>query len=676
VTAERWQRVKDVFQSAAEQRPEDRDAFLDAATSGDGELRREVDKMLRCATGTGPLDRPAWDGLPFDRELAAGSHLGPYEILRQAGAGGMGRVYQARDTRLGRTVAIKVLGAEFSYRFQTEARAISTLNHPHVCGLYDIGEQAGAAYLVMEYVEGESLAARLERGPLPLQEVLRYGEEIADALAAAHAQAIVHRDLKPANIMITRSGVKVLDFGVAQMPGGEDPSTGAVVGTLAYMSPSQWNGNPADARSDIFALGLVLYEMATGERPSRSSPAPLTNVPAGLAGLVARCLRNDAASRVQSMEEVRLALEQLRREPPAPPRRWRNPAWAAAMALVAISGGALTWNVTRPRPLPSPPLVLLKASAPAPTKSAAPPSVAATPAPALPRPAIQPVSYSPPSFPSVLRSYPGLERDPAFSPDGRSIAYSWHPGSGANYSICVRSLSPDAPPRSLTNGGTEDWGPAWSPDGRTIAFRRRGNQPGIYQVPVAGSPATLLASIAPQHQETLPQMSWSPDGRWIAAPDRDATRGTQIYLFPVRNGDKRQLTFNSTGTDHAPAFSPDGKLLAYASCQSGVSACDVYVLSLRPGGPAETHRITHQDVYIRGIAWLPDGASLVYAAGERQSSKTFLWRVSLRPPGPPQRLDLAGSSVRHPAISPAGGLLAYTNLASNRWDLMLIRNFR
>ncbi len=217
MTAERWQRVKEVFQSAAERRPEDRDAFLAAETSGDRELRLQVEKMLRHASGTGLLDRPAWDGLRFDSQLAAGMCLGPYEILEEAGAGGMGRVYKARDTRLGRMVAIKVLNAEFSDRFQAEARAISALNHPHVCGLHDIGEQDGMAYLVMEYVEGESLAARLARGPMPVEEVVRYGEEIADALAAAHAQGIVHRDLKPDNIMITKSGAKVLDFGVARM---------------------------------------------------------------------------------------------------------------------------------------------------------------------------------------------------------------------------------------------------------------------------------------------------------------------------------------------------------------------------------------------------------------------------------------------------------------------------
>jgi serine/threonine protein kinase/Tol biopolymer transport system component len=686
VTAERWQRVKQVFQSARERQPQDRDGFLAVETSGDGELRREVEKMLRYVSGTGLLDRPAWDGLQFDSQLPVGARLGPYEILEEAGAGGMGRVYKARDTRLGRTVAIKVLNAEFSHRFQTEARAISALNHPHVCGLYDIGEQDGTAYLVMEYVEGESLAARLGRGPLGVEEVLRYGAEIADALAAAHAQGMVHRDLKPANIMIAKSGAKVLDFGVAQMAGGGNDSGGAVAGTLAYMSPSQLNGNPADARSDIFALGIVLSEMATGTHAASHSPASLQSVPAGLSDLIERCLREDAGQRVQSMEEVRRALERMRSEPPPAGTRRRKPVWAAVLVAMAVAGTGVTWKATRPaapavaRSSPAERRLSWEGKVPGsggnggPSTASAPASVAA-PIPQVARPSVAvPASHAGPLFPAVLASYPGLERDPSFSPDGRTIAFSWHAGQGG-YGIYVRPVSPDAQPRSLTDGSVEDWGPAWSPDGRSIAFRRGGREPGIYRVPTAGGPARLLAPIAQQGHETLPQMSWSRDGKWIAAPDRDPGGGTQIHLFPAGPGEKRRITSNSTGTDHAPAFSPDGKLLAYVSCVAGVSPCDVYVLEMGPDSlPKRQRRITHEGIYIRGIAWLPDSRSLVYAGGDRSSGSTYLWRVALNPPGSPQRLDLAGARVRHPAIPLAGGLLAYTN--SGNWNLMAIENFR
>lgn len=673
MTPERWQRIKEVFQSAVELPPDERDGYLAAETCGDSELRREVDKMLRHATGSGLLDGPAWEGLLLAGEFEAGMLLGPYEILQQVGFGGMGRVYKARDTRLGRTVAIKVLNAEFSHRLRTEGRAISALNHPHVCALYDIGDQEGAAYLVMEYIEGESLAACLARGALPVDEVLRYGAEIAGALAAAHAEGIVHCDLKPANIMITRSGAKVLDFGVARMAQSEE-TAGAVAGTAAYMSPSQLNGNPADARSDIFALGLVLYEMAAGTRPSRQSLKRLENVPAGLARLVERCLQPDAASRVQHMEEVRLTLEQLRAATSRTP--WARPIRTAVLLSTVAAAALLTWNLTRrdQRPSPVAPPAQSKSSGAGramasvqPASMASPPVVSAAHA-VLPRPVA-------PHILSTLASYPGIERDPAFSPDGVNVAFSWHTGARSGYGIYVRPVKETGRPTKLTDAGAEDWGPAWSPDGRTIAFRRKAGSSGIYLVPASGGPAELLSPIAQQRQETLPQMSWSHDGKWIAAPDRDGSGATQIYLFRVGSGEKLAMTANTTGTDHAPAFSPDGKSLAYASCSVGVYPCEVYVIDLDKDYVSRARRrITDQGAYIRGIAWLPDGRSLVYSAGRTFSENTSLWRVSLKPPGIPEPIDMAGSRARHPAIARTGGLLAYTRL--NGWNLMMIENFR
>src|SRR6187200_2284728 len=218
--------------------------------------------------------------------LQAGTRLGPYEVLALIGAGGMGEVYRGRDTRLDRKVAVKVLApglasdAEFRARFAHEAKAISALNHPHICGLFDIGRDHDTEYLVLELLEGETLAARIERGPLPLAQVLRFGIEIADALQAAHQRGIVHRDLKPANIMLTAAGTKLLDFGLAKhtvgaagqalsmlaTAPGTGTAQGTIIGTLQYMAPEQVQGAPADARTDIFALGTILYEMATGRR--------------------------------------------------------------------------------------------------------------------------------------------------------------------------------------------------------------------------------------------------------------------------------------------------------------------------------------------------------------------------------------------------------------------------
>ncbi|MBI3668064.1 MAG: serine/threonine protein kinase, partial [Acidobacteria bacterium] len=272
--------------------------------------------------------------------LTAGTRLGPYEILAPIGAGGMGEVYRAKDTRLDRTVAIKVLPAhladnpELRQRFEREARAVSSLNHPHICTLYDIGRQDGIDFLVMEYLEGETLASRLSKGPMPAADGLRYAIEMADALALAHRQGVFHRDLKPGNIMLTKSGAKLLDFGLAKLAvGGAGPvaaetltaltprsgdltQKGTILVTIQYMAPEQLEGKEADARTDIFAFGAVLYEMVTGQKAfaaksqasliaaiMHTDPAPVSAVspvaPAALDRVVRACLAKDPEDRYQ-----------------------------------------------------------------------------------------------------------------------------------------------------------------------------------------------------------------------------------------------------------------------------------------------------------------------------------------------------------------------------------------
>jgi len=282
-------------------------------------------------------------------------------------------------------------------------------------------------------------------------------------------------------------------------------------------------------------------------------------------------------------------------------------------------------------------------------------------------------SPEPPSV-GVLASYPGMERDPSFSPDGTKVAFAWEPRDGRGFAICWRGVQGDDLPTVVTSGAYEDWGPAWSPDGRSIAFRRRRGGDGIYRVKASGGPETFLAPIGKVDQETLPQMSWSRDGRWIAAPDRDAFGVTHINLIAADSGEKRELTSNPFGMDHAPAFSPDGKSLAYASCRTGASNCDVYIIDLGVGLQARQRRqITESGLYLRGIAWTPDRHDIIYSAGRNRSADTSLYRVSADIAGKPVRIDLAGSDARHPAVS-ATSLLAYTKL--NGWNLMMIRNFR
>jgi eukaryotic-like serine/threonine-protein kinase len=269
--------------------------------------------------------------------LSPGTRLGPYEILSPLGAGGMGEVYKARDTRLDRTVAIKILPEAlaadplFRDRFDREARAISQLDHPHICALYDVGEQDGTAFLVMQYLEGETLAGRLAKGALPLDQALLYAIQVADALDKAHRAGIVHRDLKPANVMLTKAGAKLLDFGVAKLMAVDGDVTrtmeGAVLGTAAYMSPEQAEGKPLDARSDVFSFGAVLYEMLSGRRAFggqstikvlsavlRDDPG-LLQAPQAVERLVSRCLSKPPGQRFQTMADVKAALEQVLTKP-------------------------------------------------------------------------------------------------------------------------------------------------------------------------------------------------------------------------------------------------------------------------------------------------------------------------------------------------------------------------
>ena len=410
--------------------------------------------------------------------LIPGTKLGPYEILAAAGAGGMGEVYRSRDTRLDRTVAIKVVSAaltgspELRERFDREARAISALNHPHICALYDVGHEAGVDFLVMEFVDGETLEARLAKGPLPMADVLRHGIEIASALDAAHRQGIVHRDLKPGNVMLTKAGAKLLDFGLAkQAPASPAagltmlPTTpsnltaaGTILGTFQYMAPEQLEGVDADARADIFAFGAVMYEMASGRKafagksqatliaaivsadpPALSSLQPLAT--AGLDRVIARCLIKDPEDRWQSMRDV---LGELRwiaagRDSTVPPvvlARRRPIALRATIALLAlataVSGSIALRSFSKVVGVA--PLMRFQTSMPVTT---------------------------------------GLGAWMAVSPDGRTIAFVAR-GSTGGQSIFTRSLDAFSS-RELTQvRDFQGSALAWSPDSRRIAFTQMG----------------------------------------------------------------------------------------------------------------------------------------------------------------------------------------------------------
>jgi serine/threonine protein kinase len=392
MTPERWRQVTGIFHAALERKADDRDAFVAAQCGDDAGLRRDVEEMLAAHQRPGPFSGSASLGRAA---LAPGTRLGPYEVISLLGAGGMGQVYRARDTRLSRTVAIKVLAPElaqapqFHKRFEREARVIAGLEHPHICALFDIGEDHGTRFIVMQYLEGETLADRLTRGPLPVDQAIRHAVDMASALDAAHRAGVVHRDLKPANVMVTRSGVKLLDFGLARFdgaeagPAGGEASTttaaltqdGTVLGTLPYMAPEQVEGRNADSRSDIFALGAVLYEMTTGHRPfSGASQASLiaaimsaqppaisascADVPPTLDRIVAKCLAKEPDARWQDAGDLAAALdwvlepEQSPSAPAARPRL-RTRAWALGVVLAATVAAAAAWMLKPLPPVPS-----------------------------------------------------------------------------------------------------------------------------------------------------------------------------------------------------------------------------------------------------------------------------------------------------------------------------------
>jgi serine/threonine-protein kinase len=543
MTPERWQQVERVCQAALDLPPGERPAFLDRECAGDAELRREVESLLgQQADAESLLETPAWEeaaealvdveGVRPPR-FERGHRLGPFEISELIGVGGMGEVYRARDTRLGRTVALKLLPPEAAAdpdrraRLEREARAASALNHPHICALYDIGSDAGIDYLVMEHLEGETLAQRMARrtadpesgtpSGLRFDEVIEYGAQIADALAAAHSHLIVHRDLKPGNVMLTRSGVKLLDFGLAKMKpplagmgvaaaAGGAPATaaGVVLGTVNYMAPEQLQGREADARADLFAFGALLYEMLTGRRAFEgSTPAsvivailerdpPLASEwqplsPPALDRLVRGCLAKDPDQRWDS---ARLAALELRRiaadagQPAAastgglPARRLpsigRRKRWwvvvPTAVAALALFFAASVWWPARPNT-------------------------------SLRR--MQRLDLDLGKGFQVTR----IGSEALLSPDGSRIAFRGR-AEGGDRDVFVRRLDQsDATP--LHVGDAADL--FFSPDGQWLGFVQ-GNK--LRKVNVAGGPFVELSD-APVGDDR--GMSWGDDGSIVAA---------------------------------------------------------------------------------------------------------------------------------------------------------------
>jgi eukaryotic-like serine/threonine-protein kinase len=498
--------------------------------------------------------------------LPAGFRLGPYEIQALIGAGGMGEVYRARDTRLERTVAIKVLPANLSsqverrQRFEREAKAISQLSHPNICALYDVGGEGGTEFLVMEYLEGETLTERLAKGALPLESTLRYGVEIADALDKAHRHAIVHRDLKPGNVMLTKSGVKLLDFGLAKAMESAKPSAsftglpteqaltqeGTILGTFQYMAPEQLEGKEADGRTDIFALGCVLYEMATGRKAFTGSsqaslmsaimkeePVPVSQIqpmaPPALDRVVKICLAKDPDERWQSAHDVGSELKWIAQVGsqagvPAPivqRRKHRERfAWAGfGIATVVAAGLAAAHLRQAPRDLPA-----IRSNIPMPEGTA----------------------------PGQL----------AVSPDGTQLAFTASKsGKPVLYLRRFDGSTSQAVP------GTDDAGfPFWSPDGRSVGFFAGGK---LKRLDLAGGAILTICDAASGMGGT-----WNRDGDIVFAPAPTSA----LYRVSASGGQPAPVTTLDSArheTAHRfPQFLPDGRRFLYAAANLAAVAND------------------------------------------------------------------------------------------------------
>ena len=480
--------------------------------------------------------------------VAAGSRLGPYEVVSRIGAGGMGEVFRARDTRLDRTVAIKILPAEFAsnaqlkIRFEREAKAISQISHPHICALYDVGHADGVEYLILEFLEGETLAERIARGPLPIADVLRFGCQIAAALACAHRAGIVHRDLKPGNVMITKGGAKLLDFGLARSASTfaaptdatqQKPLTqeGTVLGTFLYMSPEQLAAEEVDARSDIFALGAVLYEMLTGVRafegksrtsiiaavlagPPRSASSLRPMTPPALEHVIAKCLARERDERWESAADVASQLEWIggsttgEGSAVAVVKRSRRTmvlttlAIAAIVAIAAILGGVSAMRRLR--------------LAEEPVRSE--------------------LVTDDPLAPSLFGAI-------ALSPDGTQLLMLV--GPSGKPSIAVRNLATGETKKLPGTDGASF--PFWSPDAQRIAFFAGGKLKTIG----AGGGSVQAICDAKQGRGG----SWSPSGVIVFVPDI----ASSIFSVSESGGAPVPVTHPAAGEAHRqPAFLPDG----------------------------------------------------------------------------------------------------------------------
>ncbi len=634
MTPERYQRIGELFDQALELAPEARATFLEQACGADTELRAEVEKLLANHLDSEEfLERPAMEiaAALYAKNQAAtvvGKQFSHYEILSMLGVGGMGQVFLARDTRLGRKVAIKLLPAEFTRdgervrRFEQEAQAASALNHPNILTIFDIGQPTNESdsqhFIATEYVEGQTLRQLLEDGPRPLEQIIDIAIQLADALSAAHTVGIVHRDIKPENVMLRSDGyVKVLDFGLAKLTEQSQPSPitepGRVMGTISYMSPEQALGQPVDGRTDIFSLGVVLYELLTGAQPFKANseaatynailnlnPAHLADaqpgLPKELQRIIAHMLEKDPQQRYQTAAELKSALKALKHD-------------SGSGATSAVSGmtlqplrqfgrdrrGAIVLTVAS--------LIILFVLVWALRRSGAKIEGA---------PAMKPANFT------QLTRKPGQEIYPNLSPDGKLLLYA--DAEAGSWDIYLQRVNGTTPINLTQDSAANDTQPAFSPDGEQIAFRSDRDGGGIFIMGATGENVRRLVNFGNNP-------AWSPDGQEIAYSKgsfaRPSERGNYpgpLYAVKIATGETRQVT----ETDAVqPNWSPHGERIAYW-CVQGGGQRDIWTVGAQGGEPVA---VTNDPALDWNPIWSPDGRYL-YFASDRGGSMN-LWRVAI-----------------------------------------------
>jgi serine/threonine protein kinase len=684
MAAERWRRVEELYHAALAHDEATRAAFLADTCAGDAALRQEVESLL--AQGSDPfLNKPAIAMATqlvsdLDASVLTGRRLGVYQVQSRIGAGGMGEVYRARDLKLGRDVAIKILPRVFTAdterlaRFDREARVLASLNDPHIGAIYGFEESEGVRALVLELVEGPTLADRIARGPLPITETLAIARQIAEALDVAHGKGIIHRDLKPANIKITSAGdVKVLDFGLAKAALGDatdltqastmlgETREGIILGTAAYMSPEQARGQAVDKRTDVWAFGCVLYEMLTGgmafggatlsdtiaaviEREPDWQALP-SSTPAAIHKLLRRCLTKpvgrrlrDIGDAVLDLESASAADESVRTAIPSTERkgfgaRSAVTVMAAALAVAAVIVASSTWW----RSVPESALTLESMTR--------------------------------------LTSGSGLTTEPSISADGRVIAYASNRSGDGNLDVYVQQTSGGAAIR-LTDDAADDRSPAVSPDGSDVAFRSDRSPAGIYMVPVFGGNAR---PIAPDGRAPR----FSPDGRSIAywtgpwlAP-RSAGIARAVFVVPAKGGKPTQVAadFFSAGD---PVWAPDGQSLLVLGRYARGADADWWWVPLAGGKPIQTGvyallaanqlDVTTTDIYPVPEAW--DHGGVLFSAADRIGDTRALWRIAMdvrsgRPVGDPFRLTRGTTADVRPSVSNSNRVAFAAQMSTN-----------